>query len=412
MKRNLRNPIVCACLWMAMLQSTSPADAQAETATPSESRAASDAEGPAAEESESETKTDSEESAPDTNAQEQATNERTQSPTPRVAIVRHAPLNDSFVEDVSFMFDINSPDYAGKVVVRVIPDEPDQAAHEVEAVLTGTKYVAVLPQAHVAPPGFWYYVVERMPDGSERPVFADATAPHRVRVTRTEAEETQERRARARDGIRSTVLLSAEAVDYGDRKLGADQPRFHDRYYKLEVGYAFAFFSTIEDVRISLVRVRGQAAVYDPWEEPRIKEVALGIDYGRAAVTLVAHDYVRLRGAMLLGASQRGFEYGGAGSIVIGNPLGSNLDFGVEALTTLGTVTHLRLGFLATQQIPMGAALEVSSFPVGEDSGVRLLYDIGYRFNPVTEILLRAGYQARTSVTGGASLGLTVNYGF
>lgn len=392
MNQNVFNQIVCGCVWVVLLQSTSLAFGQAEQS-----------------ESQAEPKTESQ-TEPQSQAESQ-TESQAESQTAS-AIIRHVPLNDAFVEDARFVFEMNSPDYAGKVVVRVLPTGGTQAVQEVEATFSGVEYVAVLPRAHVVPPGFSYYVIERMPDGTERPVFADASAPHRVRVTLTDADETQQRRARARDGIRSTVLLSGEAVDYGDRKLATDQPRFHDRYYKLEVGYAYSFFTTIEDVRISLVRVRGQAALFNAWEEPQSTEIALGIDYGRAAVTLVAHEYVRLRGAMLLGASQRGFEYGAGGSIVIGDPLGSNIDFGTEALTTLGTVTHLRLGFLATQRIPMGAAVEVSSFPVGEDSGVRLLYDIGYRFNPVTAVTLRGGYQARTSVTGGASLGLTIHYGF
>ena len=60
----------------------------------------------------------------------------------------------------------------------------------------------------------------------------------------------------------------------------------------------------------------------------------------------------------------------------------------------------------------MGAAIEISSFPTGDDAGVRLLYDVGYRFGPVTQLGLRAGYQGRTSVTGGPALGATFDYGF
>ena len=41
-----------------------------------------------------------------------------------------------------------------------------------------------------------------------------------------------------------------------------------------------------------------------------------------------------------------------------------------------------------------------------------MLYEIGYRFDPATELLLRAGYQGRTSVVGGPSLGLALRYGF
>jgi len=406
MKNNHSKQIVRACWFAAVLQCTSLVAAQAETQTQT----------PAVTQPATQPATQPE-AQPETETHEQAAPTTSQAAPPAVAgaVIRHAPLNDSFLAEARFLFEVTSPDRAGKIVVHVISDASPVEAIEVEATLMGAGYVAVLPPAQVATPGFSYYVVERMPDGSEHPVFADEASPHHVRVTRTDADELEQERLEAHDGHRSTFSLAGEGVDFGDRQLAPGEKVTHDRYYKLEVGYAYSFFSAVEDVRISLVRVRGQAALFDEWAMPpqaKTDAIALGIDYGRAAVTLIAHDHVRLRGAMLLGASQKGFEIGGAASIVIGDPLGSNVDFGVETLTTLGTVTHLRLGFLATQSVPMGATIEVSSFPVGEDSGVRLLYDVGYRFDTVTAVTLRTGYQGRTSVTGGASLGLNFDYGF
>ena len=115
---------------------------------------------------------------------------------------------------------------------------------------------------------------------------------------------------------------------------------------------------------------------------------------------------------MLLGASQKGFEYGGGGSMVLGDPRGVNLSISTEALTTLGVMTALRMGFLAAPGVPMGAAVEVTSFPIGDDSGVRLLYDLGYELVPGSLIVLRAGYQARTSVRGGPAVALGLRYAF
>jgi hypothetical protein len=207
-------------------------------------------------------------------------------------------------------------------------------------------------------------------------------------------------------------MLSGELVDFGDRRLAAGAPVTHDRYYQLEAGYAYSFLSTVEDVRLSLVRVRGEGGSYDASGSPTSKATLPGIDYGQAVVTMLATEHLRLRSSVLLGASQRGFEYGGGGSIVIGDPRATNLDAGVLAMTTLGAMVHLRLGFLATPRFPMGAAIEVSSFPIGDDAGVRLLYDVGYRFGPVTTLALRGGYQGRTSVSGGPSLALNFEYGF
>lgn len=98
--------------------------------------------------------------------------------------------------------------------------------------------------------------------------------------------------------------------------------------------------------------------------------------------------------------------------LVLGDPRDMHLDLGAEAIRTVGATAHLRLGFSAAPQIPMGATIEVSTFPIGDDPGVRLLYDVGYRFGPVTELRLRGGYQGRTSVSGGAALALEIRYGF
>ena len=72
----------------------------------------------------------------------------------------------------------------------------------------------------------------------------------------------------------------------------------------------------------------------------------------------------------------------------------------------------MRLGFAVTPELPMGAGIELTSFPLGEDAGVRLLYDVGYAYAAGSEIVLRGGFQGRTSVTGGVSAGLAVRHAF
>jgi hypothetical protein len=200
-------------------------------------------------------------------------------------------------------------------------------------------------------------------------------------------------------------------VDYGDRTVSPGQAPLRDRYYRIEAGYAYGFLSRVESIRLTLVRVRGESAQLVVGRAGP-QSVLTGIDCGRAEVTLLATEEVRARAALLLGASQRGFEYGVGSALVLGDPQGMNLDLGLEHITTLGTTGHLRMGFLAHERVPMGASVEVSSFPAGHDAGVRLLYDIGYRFGPVTQLSLRGGYQGRTSVSGGPSLGASFEYGF
>lgn len=321
---------------------------------------------------------------------------------------QHMPINEAIAgEPVVLRFVIRTAD-AGRIAVRCSSAREPARAIQRFARLAGDDYRVELPAACVALPGLRYYAVLLAPDGSEQPLFASAAAPHRVRVSYGSERESELRRLRARGWQRSTVRLAAEGVDFGTRTTAAGG-ELPDRYYRLEAGYGYAFYERVEDISLTLVRVRGEggATIGDTSEllDP-------GIDFGRAAVTLFAFDFLRLRSALLLGASQQGFEWGGSGELVLGDPLAEHVLIGVESLTTLGSTGYLSLGFNASAAIPMAARVELTDFPLGSDAAVRLLYEIGYRFTPMTELAVRAGYQGRTSVIGGPSLGAVVRYGF
>jgi hypothetical protein len=98
--------------------------------------------------------------------------------------------------------------------------------------------------------------------------------------------------------------------------------------------------------------------------------------------------------------------------MVLGDPDAASFTLGAEAITTLGATGMMRLGFAVTPALPMGASLELTSFPLGEDAGVRLLYDVGYAYAPGSALVLRGGFQGRSSVTGGVSAALTVRHAF
>jgi hypothetical protein len=329
---------------------------------------------------------------------------------PSAALITHVPLNEVFTGAVSIAFELRDPQLAGAITVHVSSAASTKET-QVIALRSGRDYEAAIPAAYVVPPGFSYYVTERMPDGSERPVFASREAPHPVRVARPQEEENEREQLKLRGGQRSMLLMLAEAVDYGDRRLAGADNELHDRYYRLEIGYAYSFLTRVQAIRLSLVRVRGEAALLSPGLSAA-SPTNPGIDYGRAEITMQVNDWIRMRSALLLGASQFGFEYGGGGALTLGDPRDCDLDVGFEHMTTLGTSGWLRLGFSVHERVPMGASVEVSSFPLGDEAGVRLLYDVGYRFGPVTQLSVRGGYQGRTSVSGGASLGAAFDYGF
>lgn len=340
-------------------------------------------------------------------------------PAPTLPPYRHVPLNEAGTGPLRLRFEVREPDRAGRVVVRWRSGPDQERVGETLAYRAAQGYAADLPVQATEPPGFDYWVVARDADGREEPVFASAAAPHHVRVFHDQDTRGELDRLRERGDRRSTLFLSGDWVDFGDRTLRAGASSQHDRYYRLEAGYRYSFLRRVEDIQLGVVRVRGEAArlvaePIDPLAPPDagIEVVDPGIDYGRAAVTLLAVEGVRLRAAALLGASQEGFEAGAGGALVFGNPLRTHVELSTEALSTLGFTSALRMGFLAVERVPMGATVEVSNFPLGEDTGVRLLYDVGYELLPGSLVLVRGGYQSRTSVTGGIALGAAVRYGF
>lgn len=337
---------------------------------------------------------------------------------PVLPAIQHAPANETVAGSLALRFSVRDAERRGRLVVRWVGEAKGSAVGETPVLRGEDGYAARLPESAVQPPAVRYWVIEESDDGNERPVFASASWPHRVLVFHDDAMRVEQERLDRRGGNRSSLIAAGEYVDFGSRRLVANGATLPDRYYRLEAGYAYAFLSMVEEVQLSLVRVRGEAGRVETNRGVGTGTITtatsqdVGTDYGRALVTLQPMEWVRLRTSVLLGASQEGFEYGGGGALVLGDPNAVNLAIASEALTTLGVMSSLRMGFLAAEAWPMGAAVEVSNFPVGDDSGVRLLYDVGYEIAPGSLIVLRGGYQARTSVRGGPAVALAVRYAF
>jgi len=322
-------------------------------------------------------------------------------------LIDHVPVNELPAEAaVELRFQTAAPDRMGVVTVHVLPDAHHAQSLAIPVRRTAQGYFATLPAERVREPALRYYVTQTLDGGAEQAVFASADAPHRVRVVMSPERAAELAKLRSK---RSAIALQAEAVSFGAHKLTPESPELADRYYWLEAGYSYAVLSVVEEVALHLIRVRAEVG-------ERVGTSAQltqpGIDAGRATITWRLAAPLRVRSSLLLGASQRGFEYGGGMDVVLGDPRHVSLELGAHVVRTLGETAHLRLGFHALPQLPMGAAIEVTSFPSSHEPGVRLLYDVGYRFAETLEIALRAGYQGRSSITGGPSLGLAVRYGF
>ena len=322
--------------------------------------------------------------------------------SPAEVRIQHLPVHSVTADEVELVFHVRHPERLGRLLVRHRPlGEGGGGVREVNVRRTGRGWVALIDTADVAWPGFVYWAIERRGE-TERPVFASAEAPHPVHVMEPEGLAYERRALRRRDGRRSRARLRGDYVQLGTRAVidsMGDRQELSEHYYLLEASYSYSFFSEVDEIQLALGRMRGNVVHLGSSVDER------GIDYGRAAITWRALDLLRFRTGVLFGFSQSGFEVGASGYVIIGQPEGTSLTFGGEGITTLGGTGKVRLGWATLPRIPMGATVEVTTYPAGEDAGVRLLYDVAYELYPGAYARIEGGYRGWNSTTGGLSLG-------
>lgn len=322
--------------------------------------------------------------------------------------VLHVPLHEATTGTIDLDFTIEAPERAGTIVVHW-RTPADGGVHDAEVRATPDGYQARL--GAVSPPSFDYWVVRVTPAGEE-PVFASEVAPQIVLVRDGERVEHEEHGLASVGGHRSAIDASFEWVDFGHRQIGVSTG-LPDEYWHASAGYAYSFFDVVETIRFEFDSFRGaEGDLARARAGAMVGGHQVGLDYGRAEIVWYLLPLLRLRTAGIFGFSQRGFEGGAAGDLVIGDPRGVQVDLGATGITGLGLTIRARLGFLALPIVPLGASIEVTNFPAGEDFGVRLLLDAGIVLYPGALLRVRGGYQSRTAVSGGASLGGEVVFAF
>lgn len=314
--------------------------------------------------------------------------------------IRHLPPSSLVSNEAILRFEVTHPELAGTIVVHA-RKRGSQDARQIVAMRAGDGFQAVLPPDVAQPPAVEYWVVERRTNGTDVPVFASERAPYHVAIRVLEADEDAQRALADHGGHLSRLGLSGEYVDFGNRQLAGGAATTHDRYYRLEASYAYAILSNVEEVKIAVGVMYGDAATG-----------SIGINYGGGSITWRALPIVRIDTSLLFGFSQNGFEYGGGTSLIIGSPRATTFTLGVEGVSTLGWTGRVRLGWLAVPRVPMAASIEITTYPAGQDAGVRLLQEIGYEIYPGALIRVRAGYQGRTNVTGGLAIGSDIVLAF
>ncbi len=328
------------------------------------------------------------------------------------AIIRHRPVDELRTGRGRLRFAVRGADQAGTIVVRHGPSR-GRASDEVVATRTGEAWLAELPAAAVRPPTLFYYAVERMPDGTERPVFASREDPHPVVVLDSATTTSDRERLDAIHGRRYEARAAAQAASFGARRLVPGAGPQPDRYYGVEGTFAYHLLTAVDRVAVTAGTLRGRATPFDPEGDLTAADpIEIGIDYGEAQIDWFVAPVLRLLTSALFAVSQEGFESGGAIDVVLGRPSIASLAVGVMGVTTLGWESRLRLGWATVPRVPMGATIAAGNFPAGEDGGIRLLGDVGFVLSPAVLVRLEGGYQGRTNVTGGPGAAIETVFRF
>ena len=259
-----------------------------------------------------------------------------------------------------------------------------------------------------------YYVTARDTDGVESVRFASAEKPYPVLIDVPHSLLEREALLEVYGQRRSQVGVFAEYVDYGPTRIA--DTRYVDRYYRVEADYLYRLFTQVGGLRIDSIRIgAGHLRAHTPPFGAALPEAGAppeftpGLDYGFSEVDVSLHPLFGLGAKLVLGGNLSGFAAGIGGKLRIGRPHGSRAELEGEYTQGLGGTGTLRLAWDTVHRFPMSAAVQVTNVPTGP-VGLRLLYRVSYQLTDAVLVGAQAGYQARTSIGGGPTLGLLTSY--
>ena len=260
-----------------------------------------------------------------------------------------------------------------------------------------------------------YYLTARDTDDVETVRFASAANPYPVVINVPRAQLEREALLDVYGHRRSRVGVFAEYVSYGPSDVA--DARYEDRYYRLEADYLYRLFTQLGALRIDSIRIGvGHLRAHTPpfgatraVGQERVPTLTPGLDFGFSEVDVSLHPLFGLGARLVLGGNQRGFAAGIGGRVRIGRPHGSRAELEGEIVQGLGGSGTLRLSWDTVPSFPMSAAVQVTNVPTGP-VGLRLIYQANYQLTDALLVGAQAGYQARTSIGGGPTLGLLTQY--
>lgn len=344
------------------------------------------------------------------------------SPKTSAPALHHAPRTTVFVgEDVKIGAVIDRPDRLKRALLVYRANEASAEVEFARSSDSDLPYVAVIPAAAVQTRGLGYAIELETSDGARVPVFASRAAPFAVTVLDSPANAREAALLARLEGRRSVVQAGGEYVHFGTSRATVpvagetgtptrfEDRRVRDQYYRVEGSYTYRLLGVVSEFGLRAGVVRGQSLVLG---ESDPSKYDVGLNYGAPRIRVRAEDWVHFEAELLTSVTEVGFATGGSGAVLLGDPYGSKLTFGIESIAVFGTRGYSRLDVVANKRFSVSPIIEVSNMPHADRAGVRLLAEAGVGLGNGIRVDVRGGYQARSFDQGGPTLGSGLAYAF
>lgn len=297
--------------------------------------------------------------------------------------------------------------------------------HEVPFRRSAEAYRASVPATAVAAGSLEYLIELELPGGERIAGFASRARPFAVQV-QLARDDAQEKAALTRVAQRRSITrVSGEWVTFGKseaaapgsssvdpatgQQLPAEAARARaDDYYRLEASYAYRPLRLVNEFGVRLGLVRGSS----PREASDSSTPDVGLNYAAPWLRLRMSDVAHVTGHLVTGVTEVDFSLGGGLQLTLGDPYGASLHTGFEHIEGFGSRFFTRLDILASERVRVSPIIEATDMPNARRYGVRLLSEVGWQVTPELGLALLGGYQSRSAVGGGVSLGATASLGF
>ncbi len=269
-----------------------------------------------------------------------------------------------------------------------------------------------VPAMWIKSPGFEYFVAITRVNGVTTTLAGQAALPTSVAVTQPLGQ------AGAQADSGSSFRLLGEYVDFNrgrrDDEVGLGMADLTYRIggggqlYSFQMGYgvlAGRGGRVAERDDTLTVHTSGYSKGKTVAKDDTLASRSAAFKYSYLGAEWALHRMFHATTRLVVGLDDSGLDSGVELAGRIGAEDGTNLLLGASSLAGLGRAAFVALTARVLDNLPMTGILEVTNRPVREDIAIRLIYEAGWRATKHFELTGRLGYNLRTIVHAGVSVG-------